>query len=67
MTKPTIRIHNAETGEIVDREMNKEEYDLHLAMISGYEKDKAAAEAKAAARLSAFTKLGLTETEIAAL
>ena len=74
MTKPIIRIHNAETGEIVDREMNKEEYDLHLVMIAGYEKDKAAAEAKAeakaTARASALAKLaalGLTADEIAAL
>jgi hypothetical protein len=74
MTKPMITIHNVETGEVVEREMNKEEYDLHQVMIIGYQKDKEAAEAaaaeKAAAKASALAKLaalGLSANEIAAL
>ena len=35
MTKPTIRIHNTETNEIIDREMN----DIEFAQ---YEKDQKA-------------------------
>jgi hypothetical protein len=31
MTKPTIRIHNAMTDEVIDREMTDAEYAEHLA------------------------------------
>jgi hypothetical protein len=60
---PTITIHNAETGEIIEREMNATESQQ-------YEKDKLAAEAKAAAEVKAktdkaalLTKLGITADE----
>jgi hypothetical protein len=63
MTNPTIRIHNIETGEIVDREMNAEE-------LAQWEADQAehAAKASAEARKSAekaalLEKLGITEDE----
>lgn len=59
----TIRIHNAATGEIIDREMNSDE----LAQAA---KDKEAAEAKAAAEAAAAAKrqelldrLGITADE----
>lgn len=59
----TIRIHNAATGEIIDREMNPDE----LAQAA---KDKEAAEAKAAAEAEAAVKrqelldrLGITADE----
>ena len=31
MTKPMIRIHNTETNEVIDREMNAAEYQTYLA------------------------------------
>lgn len=59
----TIKIHNAETGEVIEREMNDEEF-------AQYEKDEAAeiarleAEAiKAAEKAALFAKLGITEEE----
>jgi hypothetical protein len=64
MTNPMIRIHNQETDEIIDREMNAEE-------LAQWEIDRAAQAQRAAeeaARLSAklaiYAKLGLTEEEI---
>jgi hypothetical protein len=59
----TIKIHNVETGEIIEREMNAEE----LAQL---EADKAKAEAEAQAKAEAavakaalLSKLGITEEE----
>jgi hypothetical protein len=63
MTKPMITIHNSETGEIVEREMNTQEFDQ-------YETDqandavKAQAEAtKAAEKAALLAKLGITDDE----
>ena len=70
MTKPMIKIHNVETDEIIEREMNAEEYAEHLQLVQEYEAQTAEAEAKATARASALAKLaalGLSADEIAAL
>ena len=60
---PTIKIHNAQTDEIVEREMNAEE-------LLQWEADKAAAEVEAeiraqaaAAKAALLEKLGITEEE----
>jgi hypothetical protein len=67
MTKPMIRIHNSETGEVVDREMNDKEF-------SAYEADQLAivaaqleADTKAKAKADLLTKLGITAEEAAIL
>jgi hypothetical protein len=70
MSKPIIRIHNAETNEIIDREMNEQEYavyekDLELSAKIAEEKTEAiAAKAAAEAKLEA---LGLTPEDLKAL
>jgi hypothetical protein len=67
MTKPLIRIHNADTNEVIDREMTDEEFSQHqidVAMATE-EADKVAA--KAAAKSAVLVKLGLTAEEMAAL
>ena len=58
-----ILIHNVETGEIIEREMNAKE-------LAQWEADKVAAEAKAqaaaeaaAAKAALLEKLGITEEE----
>jgi hypothetical protein len=63
MTKPTVRIHNSETGEVIDREMTDAEF-------KAYQDDRAAiaaaeseAQAKADAKAALLAKLGLTEDE----
>lgn len=59
----TIKIHNVETGEVIQRDMNAEE-------LAQWEADKAKAEAEAqakveaeAARAALLEKLGITEDE----
>jgi hypothetical protein len=63
-SRPMVRIHNIETNEIIDREMNDAEF-------AQYETDKAAetvsakAKAKAEADKAALlARLGLTEDEL---
>jgi hypothetical protein len=63
MTNPIIVIHNAETGEIIERVMNAKE--LAARKIA---EEKAAAEAEIAAQKAAdkaalLEKLGITEDE----
>lgn len=66
-TRPMVRIHDMETNEIIDREMNDAEF-------AAYETDKAAqaaaqaeAQAKATARAAILDRLGLTAEEAAVL
>jgi hypothetical protein len=63
-SRPMVRIHNVETDEVIDREMNDEEF-------AQYEADKAAqavaAQAKAKAetdKAALLARLGLTEDEL---
>jgi hypothetical protein len=63
MTNPTIKIHNVETDEVIEREMNAEElarYETNQAA----EATRQAAEAqKAAAKQALLDKLGITAEE----
>ena len=63
MTRPIVRIHNIETDEVIDREMNDAEF-------AQYEADQAAAAARAAAEAAKaaekdalLTRLGITADE----
>jgi hypothetical protein len=67
MTNPTIRIHNTETDEIIDREMTTEEFAEHQADKAEREAKRAEAEAKAEARQKILDRLGLTADEAALL
>ena len=67
MTRPTIKIHDCSTDEVIVRELNDEEY-------AQYQTDVAAAEAKVAAKAEAeaekaalLAKLGITAEEAALL
>jgi hypothetical protein len=67
MTNPMIRIHNVETDEIIDREMNAEEleqYEKDLAEFSKKENEVLAANT---AREALLSKLGITADEAALL
>jgi hypothetical protein len=62
-SRPMVRIHNAETNEVIDREMNDEEF-------AQYEADQAAAAelataeaAKAAEKEALLNRLGITADE----
>ena len=69
MTNPTIKIHNAETGEVVEREMNAEElasYETAIAIPAIPEPTEEEL-AKAAAKQALLDKLGITQEEAALL
>lgn len=63
MTKPTVRIHDMATDEVIDREMNEEEftaYQADIVIAEARKTDESEAEAKRAAILE---RLGLTADE----
>lgn len=67
MSKPINKIHNAETGEILEVEMTDEEYEIYLANKA---EDEARLEATENAKKIAETKLkalGLTPEDLKAL
>ena len=63
MTTPMIKIHNVETGEVVEREMNAEELaQLAADKVTG-DAIKASEAAKAHERAALLERLGITEEE----
>ena len=70
MTRPMIRIHNVDADEIIDREMNDEEYAQWEIDVAA-DKARVAAEEKAvedkAALLAKLEALGLTMDDLKAL
>ena len=63
MTRPIIRIHNVETDEVIDREMNDQEFAAYQADQAAQAAAQAEAEAKAAERQAILDRLGLTADE----
>ena len=67
---PTIKIHNAETGEVIERDMTAEELAQWETDRAQEAQRQAEAEAKAQAKASAEAKLaalGLTADDLKAL
>ena len=67
MSNPIIRIHNMETNEIVDREMNDTEYAQYQIDVAASQAKADAEAAKESARTALLTKLGITAEEAALL
>ena len=63
MTKPMVRIHNAETDEVIDREMTDEEFSDYQAALEARAALEAQREADAEAKASVLERLGITEEE----
>lgn len=63
MSKPIIRIHNTETDEIIDREMNDQEFAVWEKEQAIQAAKEAEAEAKEATRQAILDRLGLTADE----
>ena len=63
MSRPTIRIHDLETDEVIDREMTADEFKIYEAEQKANAVAKAEAEAKEAARQAILDRLGLTADE----
>jgi hypothetical protein len=69
-TRPIIRIHNIETNEVIDREMNDQEFAAYEADQAAQATKQAEAEAKAQAKAAAEGKLaalGLTTDDLRTL
>jgi hypothetical protein len=62
-TRPMIRIHNVETDEIIDREMNDAEFAQYETDQAEQAAANAAAAQKAADRAALLTQLGITEEQ----
>ena len=67
MTRPLVRIHNTETDEVIDREMNDAEFAEYKADKATHEAAVAEAEAKAATKAALLDRLGITAEEAALL
>ena len=63
-TRPTIRIHNIETDEIIDREMNDAEFAQYEADKAAQAAKQAEAEAKETAKVAILDRIGLTADEL---
>jgi hypothetical protein len=63
MAKPIIRIHNAETNEVIDREMNAAEFAQFKADEQALIQGQADLAAKAEAKAALLAKLGITPEE----
>jgi hypothetical protein len=63
LTRPTVRLHNIETDEIIDREMNDAEFAQYEADQAKQTAAQAEAEAKATAKANVLAQLGITEEQ----
>jgi hypothetical protein len=63
MSRPIITIHNLATDEVIDREMNDQEFAAYEADQAAEAAKQAEATARAAQRQALLTRLGITEEE----
>ncbi len=63
MSRPIIRIHNVETNEVVDREMNDAEFAQYEIEQAAEAAKQAEAETKAAEKQALLDRLGITADE----
>ena len=62
-TKPIIRIHNTETDEVIDREMNDAEFAEYEADQATRIERKNEIDASAATKSALLDRLGISESE----
>ena len=63
LTRPMIRIHNVETDEVIDREMNDAEFAQYEADQATHAEQAAAEAAKVTEKEALLAKLGITADE----
>jgi hypothetical protein len=63
MPKPTIRIHNVETGEVIDREMTASEFTTYTEQLAIDEAKAAEEQTKSEAKSALLQRLGITAEE----
>ena len=64
MSRPMIRIHNVETDEVIDREMNDVEFAQYEADQAAQATAQAQADAKETAKAAILDRIGLTADEL---
>jgi len=62
-SRPMVRIHNVETDEVIDREMNDEEFAQYEADQAANSARQAAEAQKVADRAGLLAQLGITEEQ----
>ena len=62
-TRPTVRIHDLELNEVIDREMNDAEFAQYEADQVVQVTAQAEAEARATAKAALLAQLGITEEQ----
>jgi len=62
-TRPMVRIHNIETNEVIDREMNDAEFAQYEADQAAEAERATAKAAKAAEKAALLAQLGITEEQ----
>ena len=67
MTTPMLKIHNADTGEVIERELNDAELAQHQIDLAAAAARKADLIAKEAAKAALLDRLGMTADEAALL
>jgi hypothetical protein len=63
MKRPLISIHDLETGEIGNREMNDEEFSRYEKEMAALHAEETAKTTDAAAKAALLEKLGISEDE----
>ena len=63
MSRPTIRIHDLATNEVIDREMNDQEFAAYKAEQTANAIAKAEAQAKETAKAELLAQLDITAEE----
>jgi hypothetical protein len=63
-TRPTIRVHDVELNEVIDREMNDVEFDQYQANQAADAAKLAEVQAKATAKAAILERIGLTADEL---
>lgn len=67
MTKPMVRIHNADTNEVIDREMTDSEFAQYEIDQEKAMQENAEQAARTAAKDALLERLGITADEAALL
>ena len=62
-SRPMVRIHNIETNEVIDREMNDSEFAQYEADQAATAAQKAAEAQKATDKAALLAQLGITEEQ----
>jgi hypothetical protein len=64
LTRPTVRIHDLELNEVIDRQMNDDEFAQYQTDKANADASKIEADAKETAKAAILDRIGLTADEL---